>query len=338
MRSALITPVRVPRVADMVSVRMPVRRLIARQEFSLLLVVLAIGIATTVKSPHFLTHENVILVLEGSVTYFIMACGSALLIIGGGLDFSVGASFTLGGLVTAKLLSSGTPIPPAILLGLASCFLVGAVNFVVVTYWHVPPIIATLGTFYVLLGITNQITGGNDVVPLPNAFQAIAQNKIIGIPNTIVFAAILGVVSWLVLDHTTFGVNVRALGGNRTAAIGNGLPVKRLDLAIYVSAAATAGLAGILYASSVGSGQVNAGGATSTLDAVTAVLIGGVSLLGGLGTIQGIAIGSILLSLIDNSLVLTGVPPTYDTIIIGTILIAAVALDHLRRERIYRKR
>jgi ribose transport system permease protein len=109
-------------------------------------------------------------------------------------------------------------------------------------------------------------------------------------------------------------------------------------VAVYTAAAVTAGAAGILYAASVGSGQVNAGGANLTLDVVTAVLIGGVSLHGGLGTIQGVAIGSVLLSLIANALVLTGIPPTYDTIVIGAILIAAVGLDHLRRERLYRKR
>jgi ribose transport system permease protein len=333
-----MAPAKEPRVADNPPVRTPIRRLLARQEFSLILVIVAIGIAATVKSPQFLTHENVIQVLEGSVTYFIMACGSALLIIGGGLDFSVGASFTLGGLVTAKLLYSGVPIVLSIVIGVASCLVVGVVNFVVITFWHVPPIIATLGTFYVLLGITNQITGGNDVVPLPSGFQAIAQNKIAGVPNTIVLAVVLGIVTWLVLEHTTFGVNVRALGGNRLAAIGNGLSVRRLDLSIYVGAAGAAGIAGILYASRVGSGQVNAGGASSTLDVITAVLIGGVSLLGGLGTIQGIAVGSVLLSLIDNALVLTGIPPTDNTIIVGGILISAVALDHLRRDRLYRKR
>jgi ribose transport system permease protein len=338
MSTAVKATARERQVAGAASLAAPIRRAFARQEMSLLLVVLAIGVFASLKSSHFLTHDNVLQILQGSVTYFIMACGSALLVIGGGFDFSVGASFTLGGLVAAKLLASGTPVPVAIVIGLASCVLVGSANFLVITYWHVPPIISTLGVFYILIGITNQLTGGNDVVPLPDSFQAIAQDEVAGIPNTIVFAVVLGLVTWLVLEHTTFGVNVRALGGNRAAAIGNGLSVARLDLTIYVAAAAAAGVAGILYAASVGSGQVNAGGATSTLNVLTAVLIGGVSLLGGLGTIQGVAVGSVLLSLIDNALVLTGVPPTYSTIIIGAILIGAVALDYLRRERLYRKR
>jgi ribose/xylose/arabinose/galactoside ABC-type transport system permease subunit len=208
----------------------------------------------------------------------------------------------------------------------------------VITFWHVPPIIGTLGVFYVLIGITTQLTGGLDVVPLPYDFEVIAQTRLAGVPMTVVFALLIGLVTWFVLEHTSFGVNVRALGGNRTAAVGNGLAVKRLDLLIYAAAATTAGVAGILYASRVGSGQVAAGGATSTLTVVTAVLIGGVSLQGGLGTIQGVAIGSVLLSLIDNALVLMNVPPTYNSLIIGAILVAAVALDYLRRQRLYRRR
>ena len=314
------------------------RRALARPELSLILVLVAIGAAASLKSPYFLTHENVLQILQGSVNYAIMGYGSALLVIGGGLDFSVGVVFTLGGLMTTKLLVSGTPMALAIVIGLGVCALVGAVNFAVITFWHVPPIIATLGMFYVLIGVTDQITGGNDVVPLPNSFQAIAQNKVIGIPNTVIVAVVIGIAAWYLLEHTAFGANVRALGGNRAAAIGNGLPVAKLDLAVFTAAALTAGAAGILYASSVGSGQVEAGGASATLDVITAVLIGGVSLQGGLGTIQGVAVGSVLLSLIANALVLTGIQPTYDTIIIGAILVAAVGLDHLRRERLYRKR
>lgn len=314
------------------------RGVLARQETSLLLVVLLVGLLATIGSPQFLTPSNILQILEGSVIYFVIACGSALLIIGGGLDFSVGAVFTLGGLLTAQLLASGVNVGLAIVAGLLACAVLGLFNFVVITYWHVPPIIATLGTFYILVGITTQMTNGLDVVPLPYEFQLLAQSKLAGVPTTIIFAIILGLVTWFVLEYTTFGVNIRALGGNRAAAVGNGLAVRRLDLLVYTIAAVTAGAAGILYASRVGSGQVAAGGAATTLTVITAVLIGGVSLAGGLGSIQGVAIGSVLLSLINNALVLTHVPPTYNSLIIGAILIAAVALDYVRRQRLYRRR
>lgn len=313
-------------------------RLFARQEVTLLLVVGVIMVAASLRSPTFFTATNLTQVLEGAVIYFVVACGSALLVIGGGLDFSVGAAFTFGGLLTALLISSGVPIAAAIALGLVACLAVGAVNYAIITYWHVPPIIATLGVFYALVGITTQMTGGLDVVPLPREFEAIAQSRIAGVPSTIIIAVLVGIAAWFILEHTPFGTNVRALGGNRLAAVGNGLSVRRLDLVIYCGAAGTAGLAGVLYASRVGSGQVAAGGATLTLTVITAVLIGGVSLQGGLGSIQGVAVGSVLLSLIDNALVHSQIPPANNSLIVGGILVVAVAFDYLRRQRLFRKR
>lgn len=318
--------------------RSRLRGALARQELTLILVVLIIGALAAFGSPQFLTGSNVVQILEGSVIYFVIACGSALLVIGGGLDFSVGTVFTLGGLLTAMLLTNGVNVFVAIVLGLTGCVVVGLFNYFVITYWHVPPIIATLGTFFILVGLSTQITNGQDVLPLPYEFELLAQTKFAGIPMTVIWAIVIGVATWFVLERTTFGVNIRALGGNRAAAIGNGLAVKRLDLTIYTIAALTAGFAGILYASRVGSAQVAAGGATSTLTVITAVLIGGVSLAGGLGSIQGVAIGAVLLSLINNALVLTHIPPANNSLITGAILIAAVAFDHLRRQRLYRRR
>ncbi|MGW1004346.1 ABC transporter permease [Streptomyces sp. NPDC002520] len=313
-------------------------KLLVRQETTLLLVILAVGVVAASRNGHFLTNANLTEVLRSSVIYFVVACGAALLIIGGGLDFSAGALFTLGALLTGKMMVDGTPWPLAVLIGLALCCAAGVVNFAVITYLHVPPIIATLGTSYVLTGIDNLVTGGNDVLPLSTSFQKIGQGSIAGLPNIVLIAIVIGAVFWFLLEHTRFGVNVRALGGNRQAAVGNGLRVFRLDLALYVIAAATAALGGMLYSARVGAGQVTAGGTSTTLTAITAVLIGGVSLMGGMGSIQGVAIGAVLLSLVDNALVLSNIPPQYNTIVVGGILICAVAVDYLRRSRIFRKR
>ncbi|MFI5959383.1 ABC transporter permease [Cryptosporangium sp. NPDC051539] len=313
-------------------------KVMVRQETSLLLVIVVVGGLAASRSDLFLSSANLTEILRSTVIYFVMACGAALLIIGGGLDFSAGAVFTLGALVTCKLMVSSVPWPVAVLIGMAACCAVGVVNFLIITYLHVPPIIATLGTFFMLTGFDNLVTGGFDVLPLPAGFQRIGQGSIAGIPNIVVIAVVVGLVFWFLLDRTRFGVNVRALGGNRQAAVGNGLKVFRLDLALYVIAAATAALAGMIYSARVGAGQVTAGGTSTTLIAITAVLIGGVSLMGGLGSIQGIAVGAVLLSLIDNALVLSRIPPQYNSIVIGAILVCAVAVDHLRRARIYRKR
>ncbi|GAA3512937.1 ABC transporter permease [Aeromicrobium panaciterrae] len=314
------------------------RGVIARQETTLILVILAIGTAAAMRSSLFLSEDNIAEIFRSSVIYFVMGCGAALLIIGGGLDFSAGAVFTLSALMTSKMLVSSVPWPAAVLGGLALAGAIGVLNHLVITYWHVPPIIATLGVFYMLTGVDNLVTDGNDVLPLPQVVQDIGQGSILGIPNVVLIAIAVGVIFWFLLEWTRFGINVRALGGNREAAVANGLRVTRIDLALYMLAAVTAGLAGIIYSARVGAGQVTAGGTGTTLIVITAVLIGGVSLMGGMGSIQGVAIGAVLLSLIDNALVLTEIPPQYNSIVIGAILVSAVAVDHVRRERIFRKR
>lgn len=312
-------------------------KLLKRPETTLILVIVAIGVFAALRNPLFTRQTNLTDIGRGTVIYFVMACGAGLLMIGGGLDFSVGAIFALGGIATAWLLVHSVPWPIAIVLGVAVGCFAGLVNNVVITYLHVPPIIATLGTFFVIEGINTQITGGLDILPLPARFQELGQGDVGGVPYIVIYAIAIGLAFWFLLEKTPFGVNVRALGGNRQAAIGNGLRVGRLDLTLYVVAGAVAAFAGIIYSARIGSGQVEAGGAGTTLTVVTAALIGGVSLLGGLGSITGIAVGAILLSEIDNALVIAAVPPQYNSIIVGSILIGAVAVDHLRRKRLYRR-
>ncbi|HEY6762902.1 MAG TPA: ABC transporter permease [Baekduia sp.] len=312
-------------------------RVMLRQETTLVAVIVLIGAFTTVRNSAFVESGNLTEILRSSVIYFVMAAGAALLMIGGGLDFSVGSIFTLGGLVTAWMLVHGVPWPAAIAGGLALGAVVGGINHIIITYLHVPPIIATLGTFFITQGIGVQITGGLDILPLPTTFQQLGQNDVLGVPYIVLYAIAIGAIAWFVLERTRFGINVRALGGNRQAAIGNGLRVARLDFALYAVAGLMAALAGIIYAARVGAGQVEAGGASTTLQVVTATLIGGTSLFGGLGSITGVALGAILLSEIENALVVAHIAPQYNSIVTGAILIAAVAADHVRRERLYRR-
>jgi ribose transport system permease protein len=311
--------------------------LLLRPEATLVFVVVAIGALATLRNADFLTSDNLTEITRSTVIYFVMACGASLLMIGGGLDFSVGSIFTLGGITTAWMLVHDVPWPAAIAIGLGAGAVVGVINNLVIVRLHVPPIIATLGTFFIIEGLNIQFTGGLDILPLPDSFQRLGQGDVLGVPDIVLYAIAVGVLFWFMLEQTRFGVNVRALGGNRQAAIGNGLRVGRLDLALYVLAGVTAALAGIIYSARVGSGQVEAGGATVTLQVVTAALIGGTSLFGGLGKITGVAVGAFLLSEIDNALVVAHIAPQYDSIVVGTILILAVAADHVRRSRLYRR-
>lgn len=310
---------------------------ILRQEFTLVMVIVAIAVFAEARSSIFLTRTNLTDIASATVILAVPACGSGLLMIGGGLDFSVGTTFTLGGVSCAWLLVHGVTWPLAVLGALGCGVVVGLANFVVITRLHVPPIIATLGTFFILDGVNVQITGGNDILPLPQSFQNLGQGSVLGMPYIVWYALVVALLAWIIIQVTPFGVNVRVLGGNRQAAVGNRLPVASLDARLYVISAATAAFAGVIFAAQVGSGQVEAGGAGTTLSVVTAVLIGGVSLLGGLGTVTGVVVGAILLSEINNALVIARVPPQYNNIVVGAILIVAVAIDHMRRRRLYRR-
>ena len=312
--------------------------LLLRPEMTLILVIILIAVATAMKNPNFLHVGNLTDIARAAVIYFVMACGASLLMIGGGLDFSVGATFTLGGIIAALMMQMGIPWPLAILGGVASGGVTGYVNSQVISRLHVPPIIATLGTFFIFTGLSIHLTGGQDILPLPAGFQQLGQGAVFGVPFIVIYAFIIGVIFWFLLERTPFGVEVRAIGGNRKAAVANGIKVARVDTTIYILGGVTASLAGVIYAARVGSGQVAAGGSGTTLSVITAVLIGGVSLLGGLGSITGVAVGAILLSEINNALIFAQIPPQYNTIVVGFILIAAVAIDHIRRERLYRVR
>lgn len=330
--------VRAPEAVRALSARRRVARiLLLRPEASLIFVMIVIGAGTTARNPVFVSSGNLTDIASATVMYWIMDFGFALLMIGGGLDFSIGVSFTLGSLTSAWLLVHGVPWPPAVLLGVGAGALVGVINNLIIARLHVPPIIGTLGMFFILTGICDQITGGVDIVPLPQSFENLGQGRVLGVPYTVCYAAAIGAVFWFLLEKTRFGVNVRALGGNRAAAIGNGLRVERLDFVLYVVAGAVGALAGIVYSASVGAGQVEAGGATTTLYVITGALIGGTSMFGGLGTITGTAIGALLLTEVNNALIIASIPPQYNTIVVGAILVCAVAIDYLRRQRLYRR-
>jgi ribose transport system permease protein len=325
-----------PGATDMPIVKLSLgRRLLARQELTLIAVLIVIGVLATLRNSSFAESDNLLQIIRAAVVTFIVACPLTLVTIGGGFDFSVGSVFTLGGVSAAYFMTNGVIWPLAILLGIAIGALIGAVNAGVIDRLKVPPIITTLGTFYFTGGVVILFTDGIDISPLPTQFNSLGTGSPLGVPNIIIAGILVGVAYHLVLERTRFGYNVRSLGGNRLAAIENGIPARRLDAWLYVGAGALAAFAGIVYAARTGSGQVGAGGASVTLTTISAVLIGGTSLFGGIGTITGTALGAILFAEIDNALAVAGIDALYSNMIIGGILVLAVAADSLRRGRMF---
>jgi ribose transport system permease protein len=306
------------------------------QQAGLIACVVVLAAVFAARNGTFLSSGNLIELLRSATLYFIVACASTLVLVGGGLDFSIGSVYALGAVVAGLLMTHGTPWPLAVLGGLAVGGVTGLANAAISVYLGVPPLIATLGTFFVAGGLAVVITGGTDVYGFPSAFISIGAGELGGIPYLIFYAVLIGVIFHIVLERTVFGYNTRATGGNRAAAAANGIRVARLDLALYVTSGAVAALAGILGAARLSTASSSAGGASLTFQVVTAVIIGGTSLFGGTGTIAGSALGALLFAEISNGLQVINVNPLYQNIFIGVILVAAVAIDQYRRKRRYR--
>jgi len=313
----------------------PARNLMARQEATLAAVLIVLGVLATFRNPAFGSSANLVEVLRAAVESFIVACPLTLVTIGGGFDFSVGSVFTLGGVAAAFFMVHGITWPLAIVFAVMIGAAIGAVNTVIIERLKVPAIITTLGTFFFLGGVVILFTNGTDISPLPTQFDSLGTGSVLGVPDVVLVGVIVGIVYHLVLDHSRFGYNVRTLGGNRLAAIENGISARRLDAWLYIGSGTLAALAGIVYTARTGSGQVDAGGAPVTLTAISAVLIGGTSLFGGLGTITGTALGVLLLAEVNNALAVDNINALYSNMIIGGVLVLAVAADSMRRGRMF---
>ena len=293
------------------------------QNGGLFAVIILIAIIFQILNPVFLSQGNIIEIFRSGALYFIVACGATLVLVGGGLDFSAGAVFPLGGIVAGGLMLAGLPWPLALLLGVGAGALAGAINALVITRFEVPPLIATLGSFFAIGGAITVYTGGT---------------RLFGIPFLVYYAVIFGIVFHVLLEHTVFGYETRITGGNRLAASANGVRVKLLDLQLYALSGATAALAGIMFMARTSTASPAAGGSALTFQVITAIIIGGTSLFGGTGSIIGTALGTLLFAVLNNGLAVVNVNPLYQNIFIGVILVVAVAFDQVQRKRRFARR
>lgn len=305
--------------------------LLSTQATVLAAVIVVIAVVAQSQDSVFLTQSNVIDLIRAAVTTFIVGAGVTMVFTGGGIDLSVGAVFTLGAIVAAECMTHGMPWPLAVLIALAGGAAVGVLNVVLIVVAGIPPIIATLSTLYAVTGLSLVVTDGNPIAPLPGTFNAVGQDGIGSLPLLVVYALVVGIAFHIVLARTRFGYDVKAVGGNERSALANGVPITRVKFYVYALCALAAALAGILYSARTGTADPQAGGTDITLDAVSAALVGGTSLFGGIGTIGGTALGAILFAEIQNALTVTSVNPLYQQIVVGVILAAAVATDSWRR-------
>ena len=308
------------------------------QKAGLLMVIVLLCAIFGSFNPVFLSYGNFMEILRAGSLYFIVACASTMILVGGGLDFSVGSIFPLGGIVAGALMLAGMPWPVAIVFGVMAGALVGLVNAIVIVKYDVPPLIATLGTFFAIGGAITVYTGGTNLFGFPDSFNILGQGRVFGIPYLVFYAAVFGVIFHILLEHTVFGYETRIVGGNRQAASANGVRVEWLDMKLYALSGATAALAGIMFVARTSTASPAAGGSALTFQVITAIIIGGTSLFGGTGSITGTALGVMMFAVLNNGLAVINVNPLYQNIFIGFVLVAAVAFDQMQRKRRFKAR
>jgi len=311
-------------------------RLIVTPEISLVTALLLFAAVVEIRNPSFFRYDNLILVLKGAAPTFVVAVPMAFVLIGGGIDLSVGSVSALAGVVTAMALTAGIWVPVAIIIGLAACALIGLANGVLTARARIPALIVTLGALYFVRGVVLLMTNGVQIFPLPDGFNVIGQGSLLQVPLLVLYGIAIGIIAHVVLAHSTYGYRARAVGGNPTAARNAGINVSRIQISLYVLTAVGAGLAGILTSSYVGVGDPSAGQGME-LGVIAAVIVGGTSLFGAVGSVPGTALGVVLLAVVTNGLLLMSVSPYFQFVVLGAVVVGAVGIDQIRRKRFWRR-
>jgi ribose/xylose/arabinose/galactoside ABC-type transport system permease subunit len=309
------------------------RRAFARPEVGILIPLLVLGAVFYGLNSDFALKANLLDILRESSFTFIVCAGTTLVFAAGGLDLSVGSVAAFGGIVAGLLMhDAGWPVLPAIVLAVLAGGTLGAANGIASVRLGVPPLIVTLGMLYIARGLVNVITQGAPVYPLPQGFTDFVQGDVAGIPNPVIVAVAVGGVAHVVLTRTTVGRAILAVGGNEAAARLAGISVNRYKVVIYVVSAMTAALAGALLAGKLSSAQPGTGTGME-LSVIAAVIIGGTSMFGGSATVVGSALGALLIGTLTNGLVLSDVSPFWQNLVVGVVIVAAVAIDQWKRRR-----
>src|SRR3954463_5659626 len=286
---------------------------------------------TALMTSRFLSQLNLTNILVQSSIMAVIAMGMTFVIVGGGFDLSVGSTAALAGCVAAMvMLEAG--IAAGVAAGIAAGAAVGLANGLVIAFLNVNPFITTLGTMVLVRGIVFLITGGAPVsgdTGLPGAFVAFGSDRLLGIHYLVWVPALLLAALTFVMHATPYGRRVYATGGSREAAYLSGVPVRRVIASTYVWGGALAGVAGVMLAARLQSGQPTAG-EFYELTAIAAVVLGGAALHGGEGTLYKSIIGVFIMIVLGNSLNLLNVDSYWQRVAIGAIIIAAAAADRLR--------
>jgi ribose transport system permease protein len=300
---------------------------------SVLLILLVIVALMSLLSERFLSFSNFINIAQQTTTVAIIAVGMTVVMISGGIDLSVGSVAALAGAIGAGLMSrQGLPMPVAVVGALIVGALVGFLNGLLIVPGKLPPFVATLATMAIARGLTLVYTQGRPISGLPESFTFWGTGDLLGVPSLIWVMALVFILGALLLRYTRWGINVYAIGGNPEAARLVGIPVKQRLFGVYVLSGVLAALSGLLFTARLWSAQPQVATGIE-LDAISAAVLGGVSLFGGVGNLGGTLAGAFIIGILSNGLNLLRIPSYPQLMIKGGVFILAVVLDMLSRQR-----
>ena len=295
----------------------------------LLVLIVIVSLAT----PKFLTQSNILNLFKANSVNAIISCGMLMAILMGEIDISVGSIVGLSGVIAAYTITNlNFPlfivVPLTILVGGA----VGLVNGFFISYLQVPAFVATLATQCIGRGLTEILTNGVTIRIRNDVYTGLGNNTIGPVSITIFYAVAVLILTWFLLNRTRFGYYVYALGGNKVAAQYSGVNVKKFNMLPYILIGLFSGLGGMIWSARLGSAAAMLGSGFE-MDAIAAVVIGGTSMSGGVGTVGGTFIGILIIGVITNGLNLMGINAFWQDVFKGLIIMAAVVFDVMRKRK-----
>jgi len=301
---------------------------IVKNNVGILSVLVLLCVIVSIATSKFLKPNNLISVLRQISINAYIALGMTLIIILGHIDLSVGAIVAMSGTLTVGfIVTQGLPIPVAILLGILLGMAAGLISGMIVTYFRVPAFIITMAMMNVCSGVAYVYSGGQATRINNDFFSAIGTGYLFNtIPLPVVYMIILIIVISFLLGKTKFGTYIYAIGGNREAARLSGVPIKKVEIAVFTISGVLSAFAGLVLCSRMYSGQPSVGSGYE-LDAIAACVLGGTSMSGGKGRISGTIFGAMVIGVISNGLNLIGVSSYWQLIVKGLIIACAVLLD-----------
>jgi len=313
------------------SVKNPILAFANSQRILLVLIFLMLLMSLTIEN--FASVDNIMKIARQTAVYGIISVGMTFVIMTGGIDISVGSTVALGGIVAGVLNKGGMPVFMCILAGIAVGVLVGLINGFLIAYCKVLPFVATLGMLNVIRALALIFSNGQAVWGMSDPFLNISAGYLFNvIPYPVLIMLVIFLIGGILVRHFSLGRFFLAVGGNEESARLSGVNTKAVKLAAYIICGALSSLAGVVLASRLGTAQPSVGTGYEQI-AIASVVIGGTSLLGGVGSMIGTLWGTLILGLVNSALNQLGVQAFYQTLVTGLIVIFAVLFDVMKKEK-----